>query len=39
MLEKSERKLNQKYNWAGNIRDILYRYVLMIYGFLKMFVM
>ena len=26
MFESSERKFNQKYNWAGNIRDILCKY-------------
>jgi predicted membrane protein len=26
MFESSERRLNLKYNWIGNIRDILYKY-------------
>jgi hypothetical protein len=26
MFESSHKKLNKKFNWAGNIRDILCRY-------------
>ena len=39
MFESSQRKFNQKFNRSGNIEIFCVNMVLIIYGFLKMFVM